>query len=276
MRDVEWTVGKGGSLTPVGRLEPVFIGGVTVSNVTLHNIDQIRKLDLHLGDTVVIERAGEVIPYLRQAQKEKRPHGAKPVAEPKKCPSCAAPVEHEALKEETTVYRCINADCAEHFKRKISEGRSAAGCPTCGQPVELLKSGIDIYCPNPACPAQLKERLRWFCSRSQMDIEGIGDKLVDQLVDHGLVETFADLYRLKDHQSEIAALESEIDQGDKTIKRTVGEKVAAKVIASVEKRPPTAVGAAAGGAGDSSCGFARFVAAGGELPNARRQRRRDA
>ena len=189
LKDVEWQVGKGGNLTPVGRLEPVFIGGVTVSNVTLHNIDQIKRLDLHIGDTIVIERAGEVIPYVVEAVVEKRPKGAKPVEPPTKCPSCGEKVE----KETDTPY---------------------------------------IRCVNPACPAQFKERLRWFCGRGQMDIEGLGDVLVDQLVERGLVKSFADLYRLD--SDDIATMSSEVEQGDKLVKRTVGEKVANKVIDNIE------------------------------------------
>lgn len=189
LREVDWQVGKGGTLTPVGKLEPVFISGVTVSNVTLHNIEQIRRLDLHLGDTIVIERSGEVIPYVVEAIPEKRSAKAKAITAPTECPACKAPVETE---EETPYIRCV----------------------------------------NPACPAQLKERLRWFCGRTQMDIEGLGDKLVDQLVDRGLVKTFADLYRLK--VEEIATLGSEVDQGEKIVKRTVGEKVAAKVVKNID------------------------------------------
>jgi len=157
LRQVDWQVGKGGTLTPVARLEPVYLGGVTVSNATLHNIDQIRKLDLHIGDTVVVERAGEVIPYIRQAIVEKRPRGAKPVAEPQICPSCSATAQKEP-----------------------------------GQPY--------IICVNPTCPAQFRERVKWFCARGQMDIENVGEALVDQLVDKGLVKTYADLYRLKKEQ----------------------------------------------------------------------------
>ncbi|MDB5297849.1 MAG: ligase, NAD-dependent, partial [Phycisphaerales bacterium] len=234
LKSVRWQVGKGGSLTPVGVLEPVFIGGVTVTNVTLHNVDQIRRLDLHVGDTVVVERAGEVIPYVVQAVPEKRPKRAKPVDEPAACPACAAPVEREKLPEETVAYRCRNAGCPEHFVRvKVKRAKLPADCPHCGQPVEVLEQGIDLYCPNPACPAQLKERVRWYCSRGQMDIEGVGDKLVDQLVDRGLVKTFADLYALK--PEDLAGLTSEVEQGDKTVTRTVGEKVAAKVVANVAK-----------------------------------------
>ncbi len=190
LKDVEWQVGKGGNLTPVGRLEPVFIGGVTVSNVTLHNIDQIRRLDIHKGDTVVIERAGEVIPYVVQIVPEKRPKDAKVIEPPGKCPVCGEKTEREA---DTPYVRCV----------------------------------------NPACPAQIKERLRWFCGRSQMDIEGLGDVLVDQLVERGLVHTFADLYKLK--ADDIAGLTSEVEQGGKTVTRTTGEKIAKKVVENIEK-----------------------------------------
>lgn len=157
LNEVRWQVGKGGNLTPVADLQPVFIGGVTVSHATLHNIDQIKRLDLHLGDTVVVERAGEVIPYVSAIVAEKRSAGAKAVDAPKKCPSCGSPVE----KEEDTPY---------------------------------------IRCVNPACPDQVKERLRWFCARGQMDIENLGEKIVDQLVDAGIVKTFADLYSLTKEQ----------------------------------------------------------------------------
>jgi DNA ligase (NAD+) len=183
LKNVRWQVGKGGNLTPVGELEPVFIGGVTVTNVTLHNIDQIKRLDLHLGDTIVVERAGEVIPYVVQVVTDKRPKDARPIQAPRKCPSCGSKVE----KEEGTPY---------------------------------------IRCLNPACPAQLKERLRWFCHRGQMDIEGLGDVLIDQLVEGGYVREFADLYKLKAEQ--IAELTSEIEQREKIVTRTVGEKVAKK------------------------------------------------
>ena len=232
LKGVRWQVGKGGNLTPVGDLEPVFIGGVTVTHVTLHNIDQIHRLDLHLGDTVVVERAGEVIPYVVEAVKEKRPSGARPIQAPAKCPVCGTKVEREPLPEETVAYRCVNTACDEFFVRhRVKRAKVPEACPVCAQKIELLDEGIDIYCPNPACPAQVKERLRWYCHRGQMDIEGVGDKLVDQLVERGLVKSFADLYRLK--AEDIATLSSEVIQEGKTVKRTVGEKVAKKVIDNI-------------------------------------------
>ncbi|MGE5608868.1 MAG: NAD-dependent DNA ligase LigA [Bacillota bacterium] len=157
LRDVRWQVGKGGNLTPVADLDPVFVAGSTVRHATLHNIDQIERLGLKIGDTIVIEKAGEVIPYVVQAVPEKRPKDAKDIVPPTKCPCCGATVEREA-----------------------------------GTPF--------IRCINPACPDQLKERIRWFCGRNQMNIDRLGEALIDQLVDHGLVKTFADIYRLKKEQ----------------------------------------------------------------------------
>jgi DNA ligase (NAD+) len=180
LREVDWQVGKGGTLTPVARLEPVFLAGSTVQNASLHNIDQIRKLDLHLGDTIVVEKAGEVIPYVRQAVPDKRPKGAKRIEPPTKCPSCGTKV----VKEEDTPY---------------------------------------IRCENPECPAQFRERLRWFCGRGQMDIENIGEALVDQLIDAGLVKTFADLYRLtKDQLLELERM------GDKSAQNVIDGIVQSK------------------------------------------------
>ena len=216
----------------MGDLEPVFIGGVTVTHVTLHNLDQIRRLDLHLGDTVVVERAGEVIPYVVEVDKAKRPAGAEPIPVPAVCPVCDTQVEREQLPEDTAVYRCNNTACERFYERRECRlAKLPADCSACGEKVEVLDGGIKLFCPNPACPAQLKERLLWFCGRSQMDIEGVGEKLVEQLVNRGMVRTFADLYRLK--AEDIAALESETTTAGKTVKRTVGEKTAAKVTANV-------------------------------------------
>lgn len=177
LKAVDWQVGKGGTLTPVARMEPVFVAGTTVSNASLHNIEQIEKLDLHLGDTVVIEKAGEIIPQVVQVVSDKRSRNAKKVVAPQSCPSCGSKVEKEP-------------------------------------------DGPYIRCENPACPAQVKERLRWFCARDQMDIEGVGESLIDQLVDAGLVSTFADLYRLKPDQL-------------MTLER-MGEKKAQNVLESIE------------------------------------------
>ena len=150
---IEVNVGKTGALTPVAKLTPVPLAGVVISNVSLHNEDEVRRKDIRVGDTVLIERAGDVIPYVVQVVMSRRPSDAVPYAFPDHCPACGG----IAFRPEGEAYwRCMNA----------------------------------------ACPAQLKERLKHFGSRRAMDIEHLGDAVVDQLVDRGLVKDFSDLYRL--------------------------------------------------------------------------------
>ncbi len=152
VNDIRVQVGRTGTLTPVAVLEPVQVGGVTVSRSTLHNMDEIERLGLQIGDTVLIERAGEVIPHVLKVMKE----GANrhPFHMPEKCPECGSAI-HKA--EDEVAYRCVNA----------------------------------------ACPAKRRESLLHFASRHAMDIDGLGDKIVDQLVAKGLVKDVADLYTLK-------------------------------------------------------------------------------
>lgn len=155
---IDIQVGRTGALTPVARLHPVFVGGVTVTNATLHNMDQIRAKDVHAGDTVVVRRAGDVIPEVVRVVPEKRPAQVQQFEMPEKCPVCQSRVERI---ESEAAYRCTGG----------------------------------LY-----CPAQRKQALLHFASRRAMDIEGLGEKLVDQLVDKGLVHTPADLYRLQADQ----------------------------------------------------------------------------
>ena len=163
---IDVQVGRTGSLTPVARLEPVFVGGVTVTNATLHNQDEIARKDVRAGDRVVVRRAGDVIPQvLRVVDPEKRAPDAPRFEMPDECPVCGAPAARV-------------------------EGQAATRCT----------AGL-------GCPAQRKEAIRHFASRRAMDVEGLGEKLVDQLVEKRFVATVADLYRLKGRRDEIAALE---------------------------------------------------------------------
>lgn len=168
--DVEFQVGRTGAVTPVARLKPVKVAGVTVSNATLHNMDEVARLGLMIGDTVIIRRAGDVIPQVVQVVAERRPENARPVQIPECCPVCGSHVERTQLV-------------------KRSKGR------------ETVSEGAVYRCVGRlACGAQLKQAIIHFVSRRAMDIEGLGEKSVEQLVDEGLVSSPADLYALSFEQ----------------------------------------------------------------------------
>jgi DNA ligase (NAD+) len=180
---IEVQVGRTGALTPVAKLKPVFVGGVTVTNATLHNEDEVRRKDVRVGDTVIVRRAGDVIPEVVRVLTERRPPHAVVFAMP-------------------------------------------AACPECGSAVARLPDEVVARCTGGlVCPAQRKQSLLHFASRRAMDIEGLGEKLVDQLVDGGLVRTPADLYALD--VGRLAALER------------MAEKSAGNVIAAIEKSKST-------------------------------------
>ncbi len=163
LEDVEFQVGRTGAITPVARLKPVFVGGVTVSNATLHNMDEVARMDVRVGDTVIISRAGDVIPKVAKVVLEKRPAHSQPVIMPSQCPVCGSDIVKP-------------------------EGEAVARC-----------SG-GLY-----CAAQVKEAIKHFASRKAMDVDGLGDKLVEQMVDLGLIAHVSDLYRLTAEQ--VAAME---------------------------------------------------------------------
>tara|TARA_R110001606_G_scaffold399222_1_gene582346 strand:+ start:85335 stop:87347 length:2013 start_codon:yes stop_codon:yes gene_type:complete len=181
--DIEIQVGRTGALTPVARLQPVFVGGVTVSNATLHNQDEIDRKDVRVGDTVIVRRAGDVIPEVVQVVLSKRPANTVKFTIPTQCPICQSEVER-------------------------IEGEAIARC----------SGGL-------FCPAQRKEAIKHFASRKAMDIDGLGDKLVEVLVDEGLINDAADLFQLTIEQ--LSALER------------MGEKSAANLVESLEKAKQT-------------------------------------
>ena len=183
---VEFQVGRTGAVTPVARLQPVGVGGVIVSNATLHNMDEIERKDIRVGDTVIIRRAGDVIPEVVSVVLAKRPESAKKIKLPAHCPVCGSDIER--LEEE-----------------------SAARC-TGG-----------LY-----CSAQQKEAIKHFASRRMMDIDGLGDKLVDQLIDSGLIKNVADLYGLT--VAQLAALER------------MGDKSAENLMMALENSKATTLG----------------------------------
>jgi DNA ligase (NAD+) len=175
--DIDVQVGRTGALTPVARLKPVFVGGVTVTNATLHNADEIERKDVRIGDTVIVRRAGDVIPEVVSVILEKRPVDAQVFAMPTHCPVCSAKA---ARLPEESVSRCTGG----------------------------------LF-----CPAQRKQAILHFASRRALDIEGLGDKLVDQMVDHAIVRTPADLYKLG--LSALANLERMADKSANNILRAI-------------------------------------------------------
>jgi DNA ligase (NAD+) len=185
VRGIEFQVGRTGALTPVARLEPVFVGGVTVSSVTLHNIDEVQRKDVRPGDTVTVRRAGDVIPEVVNVLIERRPPAAQPVSLPQLCPVC-----------QSLVLR--------------AEGEAVARCT----------GGF-------TCRAQRQEALRHFASRRALDIEGMGDKVIEQLVEHEHVQSPADLYALTLQQ--LTQLER------------MGEKSAANLLAALDKSKHTSL-----------------------------------
>ena len=183
LNDVEFQVGRTGAITPVAKLEPVFVAGVTVSNATLHNGDEIERLDIAIGDTVVIRRAGDVIPQIIGVLHDRRPADARPIIFPKTCPVC-----------DSAIVRI--------------EGEAVARCT----------GGL-------FCAAQRKEALKHFVSRKAMDIDGVGGKLIEQLVDRELIHTPADLFKL--------------DLTTLTRLERMGVKSAENALASLEKAKNT-------------------------------------
>jgi DNA ligase (NAD+) len=150
----------------------VFLAGTTVKRATLHNFDQMKRLDVREGDTVVIEKAGEIIPQVVEVKKERRPTGATPFKTPKKCPNCGGDVKKD-------------------------------------------ENGVYIRCLNPDCLGKLKERIRYFAGRGQMDIENLGEALIDQLTETGLVKNVADIYKLK--KEDVVELERMADKSAKNV-----------------------------------------------------------
>ena len=176
--DIEIQVGRTGALTPVARLEPVMVGGVTVSNATLHNQDEIDRKDIRVGDWVFVRRAGDVIPEVVASIKDLR-------------------------------------------DRRLKKFKMPDECPVCGTQVQRPEGEVVTRCPNTTCDAQVKERIRHFASRDAMDVEGLGEKLVEQLVDAGKIHSPADVYRLK--KDDLASLER------------MAVKSAENLIAAIEK-----------------------------------------
>jgi DNA ligase (NAD+) len=172
VESIDVQVGKSGILTPVANLRPVFVSGTTVKRASLHNFDELKRLDVRQGDTVVIEKAGEIIPQVIEVKKELRPAKAAPFKPPQKCPNCGSPVKKD-------------------------------------------QDGVYIRCLNRNCLGQLKEQIKYFAGRGQMDVDHLGDALIEQLIDASMIRTVADLYRLR--QEDLVELERMADRSARNV-----------------------------------------------------------
>lgn len=181
--EIQWQMGKTGKLTPRAKFEPVQLAGTTVQHATLHNYGELRRKDVQLGDTILVEKAGEIIPQVMGVVLELRPSDASIPEPPTKCPMCGGDVEPE-----------------------------------------LDDTGKEVgrYCMNPECPAQFRERMWHFAGRGQMDIDGMGGKVIEQLIDAGLIKTLGDVFRLHQRRDEVLELER------------MGEKKADNLFAAIE------------------------------------------
>jgi len=180
LREIRLQVGKTGTVTPVAELEPVTIAGTVVSRASLHNAEEIERKDIRVGDYVVVEKAGKIIPHIVRVERHRRADELPKFHFPEECPECC---------------------------KKLSKD----------------EGGVYIRCMNFDCPSQVRERIRFFASRGAMNIDGLGDKIVEQLVAKKLVKTFGDLYQLKDKVEEVAKLER------------MGKRSAEKLVAAIEE-----------------------------------------
>ena len=180
VKDIIWQVGRTGAITPVAELEPIFLSGSTISRATLHNFDEIQRKDIRVGDTVLIEKGGDVIPKVVEVNLSKRTASNKKVKPPDKCPACGSKL----------------------FK---PEGEVA------------------YYCENTECPEQIKGRIEHFASRGAMDIEGLGESLIDLFVNKGFLKTYGDIYKLKNRKDELISIDR------------LGEKSVSNLLNSIEK-----------------------------------------
>jgi len=180
IKSITWQVGRTGAVTPVAELEPKFLAGSTISRATLHNFDEIERKNIRVGDTVVIEKGGDVIPKVVEVVLSERPSGSRKIKPPEKCPACGSKL----------------------FK---PEGEVA------------------FYCENSECPDQIKGRLEHFASRGAMDIEGLGESLIDLFVEKGFLKTYSDIYKLRNFKDDLVAIER------------LGEKSISNLLNSIER-----------------------------------------
>lgn len=202
---VDFQVGKLGTITPRAVMEPMQLSGTTVRHASLHNFTRVvHGFDLRVGDTVIVQKAGEIIPQVVDVVTSV-PRGRQRVLPPKVCPVCKGDVEFDLPREGYRPYICVSRSCEDWLSTKEAK-ELPKKCGTCGGPIKEVQSMPGLRCINPACPAQLRERLIHFCARQQMDIEGAGEVVIDSLLKKGLIADYADLYKLSERREQLALL----------------------------------------------------------------------
>ena len=217
---VEWQVGKTGKLTPRATMEPVFLAGTTVQHATLHNYGEVHRKDIRVGDTVIIEKAGEIIPQVIRVDTDQRTGKEKKIAPPKQCPICKSDIAIDYDTKRLNDLERYDARC-EAAKKKAEKQGTDPVLPDKPAPLGPADESAR-YCTNPECPAQFREKLIWFVGRNQMDIDGLGEKAIHQLADEGLLKTFGDVYNLHTQRDKLLELDR------------MGEKKVENLLAGIE------------------------------------------
>ncbi len=218
--NVEWQVGKTGKLTPRATMEPVFLAGTTVQHATLHNYGEVHRKDIRIGDSVIIEKAGEIIPQVIRVDTDQRKGKEKKIAPPKSCPICKAEIAIDYDTKRLNDIERYEARC-EAAKKKAEKEGAKPQLPDKPKPLGPADESAR-YCTNPECPAQFREKLIWFVGRNQMDIDGLGEKAIHLLADEGLLKTFGDVYNLHTQRDKLLELDR------------MGEKKVENLLAGIE------------------------------------------
>lgn len=243
---VDWQVGKTGKLTPRATMEPVLLAGTTVSHATLHNFGEVQRKDIRIGDTVVIEKAGEIIPQVVSVVTDKRDKQSQPIQAPDRCPICESELSIEYDTRRVNDIEKWESRCEAAKKKAEKEGREPE-LPEKPAPLGPTdESGR--YCVNPECPAQFREKLIWFVGRNQMDIDGLGEKAILQLADAGLLKSFGDVYSLHTKREQLLELDR------------MGEKKVENLLAGIEASKSRGLSRVLGGLGISQIGTSAAAA----------------
>ncbi len=235
LRSVSFQIGRTGVVTPVAHFEPTPLGGTIVSNASMHNFDHVERLGVHIGDTILIEKAGEIIPQVVGVVRDRRPMGSQPVRPPQKCP---CPRESElqwaSVPDGFVAFRCRNPECEKYLNRELRKKLPPA-CPKCSQPVEAVDHLTELLCTQPDCPERARESIIFFAGRNQMDIETLGPALITELVKIGKLHSIIDIYKLKKDDLIGLDLKSFVNEKGNLVQPKVQNQMADNIMQAIQK-----------------------------------------